>query len=255
MSTTSTLQINALIFIILAMLSFGCKTTKDISKLTDDDIRIKLKKGGCFGNCPIYTVKVYDGGYVHLFGEKHIDKLGKFEKYLTKEAYADLINDFEISNFSQFSDEYESQVPDLPLVHLTYRAEKEKTFKTVSGKIERPKIVKDLQVKIERLVAANDWTLLEKLPEPVSQDSIKKKPKINKKEIIIEPNNDVNLPKWFAEKKEKYGVRILNKIGKNQNLWLITYDGRKVDGDMMLTILKQDPGIKSAQFNAGIEQR
>ena len=234
---------------------FACKTTKKIENLTDDDIKIMLQKGGCFGNCPIYTIKVYEGGYVHFDGRKHIDKLGTYHKTLSKAEYAAMVEKFETSNFTQFKDEYKSDIPDLPMVRLSYKNEKAKDLKTVKGKMERPETVKELQLLLEKLVAGSDWTLIKKLEEEKPPSDAKSKATVNKSEIIIEPNQGINLPRWFSEKKEKYGIRIINKIAPNLNLWLITYDKQMVDGDTMLTILKNDEGIKSAQFNTDVSPR
>jgi len=234
----------------------SCKTAKEVEDLTQEDIKIKMNKGMCFGKCPVYNIEVYEGGYVKYYGKKFAPKLGVYDKQLSKDEYKILIKAFESSEFMTYKDEYESQVPDAPTVSLFFR-NKNGESKNIIGKLNRPEEVKDLQVLVENIASTDGWNLLEKHKEEVVKKERKEseKPNVIKSEIIIEPNTDVNLTKWFAEKKKTYGVRIINKISPNLNLWLITYDQKMVDGDMLLQILQDDPDILTAEFNKKTTQR
>lgn len=232
-----------------SLLFSACKTTKPIEELTDADIRIKMSKGGCFGKCPIYSIEIYEGGYTKYYGEKHAEKLGIYDKQLSKESYKTIIKSFENADFFGYKDFYETKVPDAPSVSISYR-NKDSEIKTIEGKLNRPKPIKELQVLIENIASSKDWNVIEKMEkEAKTEKEDGKVGKVIKSEIIIEPKSDIALTKWFSKKKELYGVRIINKIAPNLNLWLITYDEKMVDGDMLLQILQNDPHILNAEFN------
>jgi len=231
------------------MVFSSCKTSKEISELTDEDIRFRMVKGGCYGKCPMYIIEIYDGGYTKFYGDRHSAKLGTYDKTINQETIKMLVSAFEDANFYEFKDKYESIVPDAPSVKVTYRSGK-LPKKTVIGKLERPQELKDLQVLLEDIASSDGWNLLEK-PKQIDKEEKKEEEKeVIKTEIIIEPKPNVAMSKWFNEKKELYGVRIIKKIAPNLNLWLITFDTKKVDGDMLMQILQDDPSILNAEFNA-----
>ncbi len=206
-------------------------------------------KGPCFGKCPMYKLEIYEGGYTKFYGDRHSDKLGIYDKTISKEELKSLVNAFEKADFYNFKNEYESNVPDAPAVKISYKS-KNKELKEVSGKLERPQTLRDLQVMLEDIASSKDWRLLEKYKEPASEEvKEKEKPKVIKTEIIVQPMPNINFSKWFQEKKNLYGLRIIKKIAPNLDLWLITYDTKKVDADMIMQILNNDPNIISAEFN------
>ena len=231
-----------------ALLINSCKAPKEVDDLTEADLRFKMIKGACFGKCPIYKIEIYEGGYTKFYGDRFCDKLGIYDKTLSKEAYKMLVNSFEDANFYDFKDEYESNVPDAPLVKISYKS-KNNPIKNVTGKLNRPQELRELQVLLEDIASSKDWNLIEKYEEEIEEVKKDTKPKVIKTEIIIEPKEDIMLSNWFSEKKKLYGVRIIKKIAPNLNLWLITYDTKKVDGDMILQILQNDSDIISAEFN------
>jgi len=240
----------------ISLFSSSCKTAKKVEDLTEEDIKIEMAKGACYGKCPVYKIEIYEGGYTKYYGIRHAEKLGTYDKQLTPDKYKSLIKAFENSAFMTYEDFYETQVPDAPTVILTY-TNKKLVSKSVKGKLNRPEGVKDLQVLIENVASSSGWNLLEELKEEPKKEKVKEseKPHVIKTEIIIKPKDDIALTKWFAENKKKYGVRIINKIAPNLNLWLITYNEKMVDADMILQILKNDPAIESAEFNKKTTQR
>ena len=235
----------------------SCKTTKAIGDLTEADLTFKMVKGGCYGKCPIYTLEIYEGGYTKFYGDRHSDKLGIYDKTISKELYTDLVKTFEKADFYSFAENYESNVPDAPVVKIGFKSKKLE-MKEVTGKLERPEVLKELQVLLENVASSPDWNLLEKyepIEEVVEEESKKEEKSLIKSEIIIEPIANFPLSNWINEKKKVYGVRIIRKIAPNLNLWVIGYDDRKVEGDMLLQILQDDPNILSAEFNKKTSSR
>ncbi len=147
----------------------ACKSTKPTTESADsssehalnpEDVVFKIKKGGCFGTCPVYTLRIYKNAYAALVSEKNLPHTGTLGKQLTKETYSELKNAFEENKFMSFDDAYESNIPDLPLIKISYS--KNGTVKTVSGKRERPPAIHKLQFLLENIAENSEgWTVIE----------------------------------------------------------------------------------------------
>lgn len=235
------------------MLIQSCKPKMEIIQSESTEKLIILEKGGCFGRCPIYKVEIYDNGYVKFYGEKYIDKLGIYEKQLDKPSFNELLQKFNQAKFFEYDDNYESLVPDAALIKLSFK-DKKNPMKTITGKSERPKVIKDLQLDIEKIVAAFDWKVIEK-KEPEKKTNKKEEQKLIENQLIIEPESGVVFSKWIAEMKAKYGVRIIDRVSTNMSYWVITFDIKKVSGSELIKIFKDDPAIRNVEFNKTVIQR
>lgn len=233
------------LFIFLAFF-ISCKSTKPVSELTEDDIQITLRKGGCFGSCPVYSFNVYDGGYCTFIGEMNTEKIGTYSKQIEKEVYKELINSFEDADFHNFDDMYESNIPDLPLITMSYN--NGKSVKTIKGKRERPTILHRLQFKLEKIAESDkSWTLISEKTVDENQG-----PKYNKAHIVLNLRHGSQLASWFNKMRKEHGVRILKKLSNDEDSWLISYNLSKYSPEEMLELLRNDPNVESAEFSLEI---
>ena len=236
---------------ILAIFSFtilmsSCGASKYATLAKEGEVEMSLRKGMCFGKCPVYSLKVMKGGVAEISARNHVKgKKGLYRKKLEKATYADLLKAFKESNYTQFPANYNSNIPDLPMVTIGYVAED--TLALVRGKEERPSTLMQLQYKMEKLAQSEGWDLIEEYTRPDVKDE-EEEPTYILSEIIILPNPGTMLPRWFKTY-EEFGLRVLKRITPNQNYWLITYDQGKVKPEKMLTMLKADDAIKEAEFN------
>ena len=230
----------------------SCGSGKYATKAKDGEVEMSLKKGMCFGKCPVYNLKVMKGGMAEISAQKHVQgKKGLYRKKLDKNAYNDLLKTFKESNFTQFPADYKSNIPDLPLVTIGYVVED--TLALVRGKEERPSSLMQLQYKLEKLAQSEGWDLIEEYTRPDVKVE-EEKPTYILSEIIILPSPGTMLPKWFKSY-EEYGLRVLKRLTPNQNYWLITYDEGKVKPEKILTMLKADDAISEAEFNKETSKR
>jgi hypothetical protein len=242
------------ILLFCGLFFFSCKTTKDISQLTEEDVKVYIKRGACFGKCPIYSMKVYDGGYTVLDANKFGKRQGKYSKTLKKKEYKALVKAFNNANVYQFDDEYPSDIPDLPSILITYKGESGK--KSIIGKDNRPAEVMELQYMLEKIYDEDNWTLIEAAPVMTEKkETIEvQKEEFDKSKIIIKPKQGTRLPTFFKEM-DKYGVQLVTRISEDQNLWLITYDRSQMDPEEMLDMIKNHKGIEMAQFDKKVTAR
>jgi len=222
----------------------ACKSTKEMNDYTKEDLRFSLSKGVCFGSCPVYTLNIFHGGYAVFTGKMHTDKLGQYDKKLSKEEFKRLEKAFDNEEFAEFPDDFNSQIADLPLITIGYH--NGKTFRTIKGKEDRPEALMQAQFELEKIVDSDGWNLVKGLEE--LRKELKPEPTYIYEEVIIEPKRGLLLSKWIEENKD-YGVRLIKKIAPNLNYFLIGYDSQKISSKDFLKMLQKDKDIISAEFN------
>lgn len=240
-----------LVFSAFAFLMSSCRSNKN--KVSDQDFIYEMKRGACFGKCPVFEIKVRKDGYVLLNAKMYNESNGKFEKTISKSQMKEIADAYKKANLFALDDENPTMVADLPLTMLTDNSTGLK--KGVKANEKMPAAFEYAVVVMERLAKSDGWTVLEKYedPKPVKEDNTKDQVTIYD-EIIIEPNPGVRLPVWFKDM-EAYGVRLITKVANEQNLWLIGYDNKIIEPTLMLNMLKKDKAIKFAEFNKKISSR
>jgi hypothetical protein len=242
------------LFLALMFVIASCSTSKEFSQLTDDDIVVSMKRGACFGKCPIYTVSIYDGAYAVYEPRLHTKlAAGKYKKKLDKKQFKTLKKSFKKSDFFNFKDEYPSLIADLAEVRIFFKEGSKE--KWVRGKEDRPAKLMELQFLVEKIVEEDNWELISLSDGEEEEEEETEIPEYIKTEIIIEPAPNTRLPLWLREMEEKYGIRLMRKLAPDQNFWLITYNTNKYSGEEILEILRNDRAVEKAEFNKLVRQR
>ncbi|MEQ8908078.1 MAG: DUF6438 domain-containing protein [Vicingaceae bacterium] len=169
---------------LVGLLFFACKNTKEVKaekveqspadthtqepeaestmwlerakKKLPDSLYARIQRTACFGRCPIYTLSVYQSGYVEYLGEKWVEKEGR---YATKVDQAVLDKLMKMAKEIQFFDlkhQYDSKyVTDLP---STITSLKEKgDFHIVVSRYEAPEKLNTFNQEFDALFKAVEW--------------------------------------------------------------------------------------------------
>ena len=240
------------------MILFACKSSKEtraIEEVEPDFVRVSLKKGPCFGQCPVYELKIYNSQMAVFKGKRFTEKLGTYSKQLSNEEYNQILMVCKSAELPSMQAKYLSQIADLPLITIGY-AEDADSYRTIQGKESRPEKLLSVQKQLEIIAESDGWTLEEaaNLDEPKTP-VVEEDPEIVKTEIIIQPAEGIRLPMWIKKHKERYGLRLLDRISEEKNYWLITWDQSKATPDEFLNALHRDKEIALAQYNLKVEGR
>ncbi len=233
-------------------LIMSCKSKNKIKKIAPDSKRFILQKGGCFGTCPVYTLTINQNGEATFEGRMNTNKQGIHAKKISSEEVTKLEKLFKNAKFYQFEENYESRIADLPMITIGF--DNGSGMKLVSGKMERPEEVKQLQYALEKIAESDGWTMITPPDETPEAKAKQKENAIIYNEVIIEPRPGLMLPKWFKSK-STIGVRLIKKIAPSLNYFLITYDSSVIAPEDFMKILKDDPDILSAEFNKKVSIR
>ncbi len=72
----------------------------------DDDLLITIQRDHCFGDCPVYSAKIYADGTVVYDGKEFVKTIGERRHKISKENIQALIKEFERVGYWSLKDEY-----------------------------------------------------------------------------------------------------------------------------------------------------
>ena len=142
------------LLIVLGMVffMFSCSSSK---KFQEENICISMEKTSCYGHCPVYTINIYNNGYVKLEGRENIDKIGSFKSKISRERLDNLIELFINSDFFSLEDSYTSLFKDLPTTFVYFSKDnKSKKIKDYDG---APEKLKHLEEELVLLLENLSW--------------------------------------------------------------------------------------------------
>lgn len=236
-----------LVFALLCLGLGACKTTKDGMNYKADEKVLEISKGACFGSCPIYTMTIYGKGLVEYKGERFTDKLGVYTKQLSDAEYKALFASAKAANLWQFKDEYNSRIPDLPLVVLTYYGKG--TTKKIAGKEGRPTEVMAIEKQLDEIAQSEGWTLKEAPDFGLPDNYIPN-------EIIVQLKDGVDVNVWKNKfMRGLWKAEVVKRITPDKNYWLISYDVSAMPPKDALEMIKRDKEVVEAEFNKKLTTR
>ena len=148
---------------------------------------ISLKRGPCYGPCPVYTVTIYSDGTVHYTGEKFVKVTGHREYKIPEDSAAYLFKKANEIDIFSFKDEYREGrfiekkennnydtlryiITDKPTYTVTIKLGDEQKsiidyFRVRSSnphyeelkKYEAPQSLKDLELEIDRIAGTEKF--------------------------------------------------------------------------------------------------
>ena len=234
-------------FIILA----SCSGLKDVTKFNKADVVLSLKKGACFGKCSVYNLDVYKNGYVVYEGIMNVEKYGLYARKISKKELEGLKAAFDQDNFFGFDDIYPVHMTDLPTITMAYN--KENATKVVTGSLDRPKKLLELQMKMETLIKSPDFKLVKAYQSKSTNEDEPEKSKETTNntidsQIIIELNSNVFMAQWLR-KYSQYDVQLYNRVAPDLNYWVVTFNKQKIAPEDLLKLIIADTQVKFAEFN------
>jgi hypothetical protein len=106
-------------FLLLLLISFlSCKQQQKVAGNSlpnqDNKLIFSLKTTPCFGECPVFDLKLYSDATLVFEGKQFTELEGTHEATLNKRQYEAFINLVEQVDWEILNDEYVSDMTDLP---------------------------------------------------------------------------------------------------------------------------------------------
>lgn len=121
-----------------------------------DSLFARIQRTACFGRCPIYTLSVYESGYVDYVGEKWVEREGHFKAKVEKGKLDQLMEKAKAVNYFEFNHKYDSKyVTDLPSTITTVKGEN--GFHIVVNRYEAPEAHTRFAQEFDALFKGLEW--------------------------------------------------------------------------------------------------
>lgn len=144
------------LFTFLVFTSEKCE--KDNYQYTETT-EVEIRTTACFGQCPVYTMKINGLGGASYDGKMFTDKMGRHNKRFAAGETNALIRSFDKADFFSFKNEYTADVTDLPTTYLIFKHDgQEKKIKMYYG---YPDELKELAEYMKTAADSDGWEKVE----------------------------------------------------------------------------------------------
>ena len=229
--------------IALGLTILGCSSsnlkTKNLTKV------FEIQKQRCFGDCPVYTLTIYDNGLMEYIGEANTKKIGTYSKKLNINDLRKLTKEFRDGGFFNFKNVYRSFVPDLQTIIITFA--EDGVSKTISGKEEgRPEELLVLEEKLEKIANSDGWRKLETKSDKSEAKS--------GNQILVEFVAEAVPDEWINNY-ARYELKLGENLSRRNNIWMVTFNTELIDPAKMLETIQRDPSVISAEMQSELNLR
>ena len=134
----------------------------DLSLPENEQEFLVMSRSGCYGECPIYSITVYNNGKIEFIGTKFTDKIGSFQGELNDQQLSQLVYQVIASDFMQMQPVFPSEeihrVADFPTTTITVNYKDQlrtvKNHNSIDSDNQEEKSAYDRFIALERLVDA-----------------------------------------------------------------------------------------------------
>jgi hypothetical protein len=125
---------------------------------------ITLRRTGCYGTCPVYSLEIFENGFIRYVGTNFVQSVGERRAVIQHEAVEDLVALFLRADYFALKDEYETCrapdgatqfITDLPTTYTSLRIGTKK--KSVTNYACAPERLTDLERAIDKVSNTHRW--------------------------------------------------------------------------------------------------
>lgn len=208
---------------------------------------IAMHTGPCFGTCPVYTITVHRNGLVEYQGDRFTNKAGLWSLQLEQTELDKLQQMIKEADLLAMQDQYESRIPDLAMVTITYHAGEK--IKTIKGREDRPEGLMKIEKMLKALATSKDWKLIKAPDYGLAENEIPN-------EIIVQLKDEITVEEFLESQQSRFSqLTVKERVAPNLNYWVITYDPTVMGPKNLLTQFKNSEMVVNASFNKTVEMR
>jgi len=129
-----------------------------------EDPVITLRRTACFGTCPVYSLEIFEDGFVRYVGTQFVQVTGEHRTVIPRDAVESLISHFLRVDYFTLQDSYETykapdgtvwNVTDLPTTYSSLRVGTRK--KSLKDYAFAPKVLVELELEVDRVANTHRW--------------------------------------------------------------------------------------------------
>jgi len=167
-----------LLFLSLTAILFSCNSKKIATSETieevlpiendyqfenmklNDSLFASIEKSPCFGQCPVYSMKIYNNGLVLYSGKNFVKKIGNYIMEICREQMLNFIDKADAIRYLEMDDTYDnSNVTDIPSATTSIVIDKKR--KRVMRRFGYPKELIKYEQLFDDLINSGKWIKVE----------------------------------------------------------------------------------------------
>ena len=202
---------------------------------------LMIKKGNCFGRCPVFEMDINADGSMEYRGKMFVERTGVWKGQLPADQLQTLQQQVAAADVFQYEEQYRSGATDFP-THVL-RVTKEDQTKSVAGDFALPAPVKTIIAHMDSLGNEVEWKQYE---AQVPRDAIPG-------EILAKLSTDSH--QEIVNDLKDYGVRMKKRIAPNLPMYVFSFSPEDVSAGRLLVLFREHPNVEMAQFNQEVAER
>jgi hypothetical protein len=125
---------------------------------------ITLRRTSCYGPCPVYSVEIFEDGFIRYVGTQFVQYTGEQRAVVSRDVVEKLVASFARADYFALKDSYDDcrgrdgtvwAVTDLPTTYTSLLIGTRK--KSVRDYVCAPKKLKELELEIDRVANTKRW--------------------------------------------------------------------------------------------------
>lgn len=123
----------------------------------DDSLFASIKRGYCYGTCPVYEMKIYNSGFVTYNGIRNLSLLGNHTTFISREQMTKFFDVVNKTGYLQMEDEYDNPgISDLPEITSSIVVNGKR--KQVRRRYGYPKALTVFEKVFDDFIESEEWT-------------------------------------------------------------------------------------------------
>lgn len=136
------------------------KTTSSVAVNKTNIKSVMMGRSACFGQCPSYTIEIFETGMLRYTGKSHTKMTGTYEKNIGAEKTGKFIAEFNSIRPDTLHYMYEKRIADLPGIY--YFIAYPDSVKRVMNADEGPELLREWAIKIDSFAKVDQsWKKVE----------------------------------------------------------------------------------------------
>lgn len=126
----------------------------------NDSMFASIDRSPCFGQCPVYTMKIYNNGLVKYKGINFVKRTGEFVLELSNSKMLEFVNKAEDIEYMKMDDSYDNpSITDVPSTATSIVINR--TRKKVYRRFGYPKEIVEFEKLFDNLLDSDKWIKVE----------------------------------------------------------------------------------------------
>ncbi len=126
----------------------------------NDSLFASIEKSPCFGQCPVYTMKIYNNGLVKYSGKNFVTRKGNYVMELNRDQMLSFINTANSIKYMEMDDSYDNpNVTDVPSATSSIVIDRKR--KQIKRRFGYPKNLIEYEKLFDDLLNSDKWIQIE----------------------------------------------------------------------------------------------